>query len=103
MRFAWWLVVASGIALQLVFLSLFYEYKTSFVVGISILVFTASWLKIVIEYRNILRKIVGLNEDEATKELKKNGMKVPEWLKIGAYVALFVVIVLFAWKIYSNY
>ncbi len=101
-RFAWWLVVASGVALQIVFLSLFYEYKTSLAVGLSLLVFTAGWLKIAFEYSKILQKIKDLDETEATKELKKNGMKVPEWLKIGAYTALFVVLALFVWKIYFN-
>jgi len=102
MGFAWRLVTLSGIALQIVFLILFYESRAPFWIKLSVLIFTACWLKIVFEYRNVLKKIVGLNEDEATKELKKNGMKVPEWLKFGAYAALLVVIVLFVWKIYSN-
>jgi alpha-ketoglutarate-dependent taurine dioxygenase/4-hydroxybenzoate polyprenyltransferase len=102
MRFGWRLVLVSGIALQLIFFRSFYEYKTSIIVAMSILVFTAGWLKIVIEYKRILDKITDLDEIEATKELKKNGMKVPEWLKIGAYTTLFVVLVLFAWKIYFN-
>ncbi len=103
MNFAWWLVIICGLALQVVFCQLFYEYNVSLVVGLSILVFTIGWLKIVFEYKNILRKINDLDEIEATKVLKKNGMKVPEWLKIGAYTTLFVVVVLFIWKVYFNW
>ena len=102
MRFAWFLTVASGIALQMILLSLFYEFRAPVLATISILVFTLGWLKIIVEYKNILRKIVGLNEDDATKELKKNGIKVPEWLKIGAYTTLFAVVILFVWKIYGH-
>jgi alpha-ketoglutarate-dependent taurine dioxygenase/4-hydroxybenzoate polyprenyltransferase len=102
MRLAWQLVLCSGIALQIIFLRLFYEADAPIFIQLSLLAFTFCWLKIIIEYKKILRKIVGLNEDDATKELKKNGMKVPEWLKLGAYGSLFVVVVLFAWKIYNS-
>jgi hypothetical protein len=67
-----------------------------------VLVFTAGWLKIIFEYRKIVRRIAHLDEDEATKELKKNGMKVPQWLKLGAYTSLVVVLALFAWKVYAT-
>jgi alpha-ketoglutarate-dependent taurine dioxygenase/4-hydroxybenzoate polyprenyltransferase len=102
MRFAWWLVALCGLALQLVFWRLFDEANAPGWLSLSILVFTAGWLKIVVEYRRILRKIKGLDEDAATEVLKKNGMKVPEWLKIGAYCALAAVVVLFVRKVYFN-
>jgi len=100
MRFAWQIVFVCGLALQFVFLYLFYESGAPFWMALSTLVLTAGWLKIIVEYRRILQKIKALDETEATKHLKKNGMKVPEWLKIGAYSALAVVVTLFVWKVY---
>ncbi len=101
MRFARQLVFFSGIALQIIFGRLFYEAAAPPVFYLSVLIFTFGWLKIFVEYGKILQKIAGLSEDKATQVLKKNGMKVPEWLKIGAYGSLFVIVVLFVWKIYS--
>ncbi len=103
MRLAWRLVLASGVALQLVFFVLFYQHRAPLFITMSVLVFTFGWLKIIVEYRKIVRRIARMNEDDATKELKKNGMKVPQWLKLGAYTSLFVVLVLFAWKIYQHH
>ena len=102
MNFAWQLVFFSGIALQIIFLSLCYRNKIPFVFYALTFVFTLGWLKIIFEYRKILNKIKDKGETDATHILKKNGMKVPEWLKIGAYTSLFVVVILFAWKIYTS-
>lgn len=99
MNFAWLLVFFSGIALQIVFSLLFYKNGILPIFYGAIFIFTFGWLKIIFEYKKILDKIKGKNETEATEILKKNGMKVPEWLKIGAYASLFVVVVLFVWKI----
>ena len=83
MKFAWLLVVFSGIGLQLlVFQSAVVTNSFSY---FAILIFTVAWFKIVFEYRRVINKIKDKNDDDATKELKKNGMKVPEWLKLAAY------------------
>jgi 4-hydroxybenzoate polyprenyltransferase len=100
MNFAWQLVFFSGIALQIIFLGLFYGNRIPFIFYALIFVFTLGWLKIIFEYRKILGKIKDKNETDATDTLKNNGMKVPEWLKISAYVSLFVVVISFIWKIY---
>jgi alpha-ketoglutarate-dependent taurine dioxygenase/4-hydroxybenzoate polyprenyltransferase len=102
MRFAWQLVFLSGIALQVVFSVLFYQHRAPIWITLSVLVFTCGWLKIILEYRRIVRRIRTMNEEEATKELKKNGRKVPEWLKLGAYASLVVVLALFSWKVSAN-
>jgi alpha-ketoglutarate-dependent taurine dioxygenase/4-hydroxybenzoate polyprenyltransferase len=91
MKFAIGLVLLSGLALQvLLSLELYSRDASGFwYAGISI--FTLGWIKILKEYIPIVRQMQGKNEEEATKVIKKNGMKVPEWLKIGAYAALVVV------------
>jgi alpha-ketoglutarate-dependent taurine dioxygenase/4-hydroxybenzoate polyprenyltransferase len=100
MTFAWWLVFISGLSIQGFFLYLFnHSHMPLFMMPV-ILVFTAGWLRIIYQFRQIIKKIKGKDEEEATKVLKKNGMKVPEWLKIGAYTSLFNVIILFIWKLY---
>jgi alpha-ketoglutarate-dependent taurine dioxygenase/4-hydroxybenzoate polyprenyltransferase len=91
MNVAWILVLLSGLALQLlVFQTFVVTHSFSYV---AIVIFTIGWLKIVFEYKKVLNKIKGKNDEDTTKELKKNGMKVPEWLKIGSY-ALVISIVL---------
>lgn len=99
MRLAWLLVFAAGIALQIIFAALFYQAGVPVFLYAAILIFTFGWLKIIFEYKKILAEIKDRDEKDATETLKKNGMKVPEWLKIGAFASLAVVLILFAWKI----
>jgi len=91
MHFAWWSILVSGLGLQLLFLHLF-SYAPpaySFLTG-SIAIFTIGWIIILKEFRTILKKIREKDTKEASDILKKNGMKVPRWLKIGAYTSLAV-------------
>ncbi len=96
MRLAFAMVVIAGLALQVLFAIRFWELEAASFWEASILIFTVGWAKICWEYWAILQKMQGKNEEDATKVLKKNGMKVPEWLKIGAYTTLAVVVALFA-------
>ncbi|MCI4671849.1 MAG: TauD/TfdA family dioxygenase [Bacteroidia bacterium] len=87
-RLAFGIVLFSGIALIFGTLLLFYNAQLSPWAYSSVLIFVMGWLVIVKEYRLILNKIQELDEEAAVKEIKKNGMKVPRWLKIGAYTFL---------------
>ncbi|MEY4876196.1 MAG: hypothetical protein RL708_1345 [Bacteroidota bacterium] len=100
MNFAWWLTVFAGATLQIVLVKIFLLANAPIWLISFILIVTIGWLKIIAEYKVIIKKMVGKNEDDATKELKKKGMKVPEWLKISAYCTLSVVMILFIWKSY---
>jgi alpha-ketoglutarate-dependent taurine dioxygenase/4-hydroxybenzoate polyprenyltransferase len=95
MRFAFLLVILSGLALQTLFAVPLLQSQAPWYLYPAILIFTAGWLKIIWEYNTILQKIKGKTDAEATQVLKKNGMKVPEWLKIGAYTALAVISIIF--------
>jgi 4-hydroxybenzoate polyprenyltransferase len=102
MKFAWWLTCIAGIALQVAFVILFYLNHAPLFLFSAILILTIGWVKIVFDYKNVIDKMIGKNEEEANKELKKKGMKVPEWLKIGAYCTLSVVVIFFLWKAYFS-
>lgn len=93
MNFAYYLVIFSGIMLQICMAYLLWQYHANPLLYSSVGIFTIGWLKIVNEYKVIINKINKLNEEDAVKEIKKNGMKVPRWLKIGAYGFLSVVFV----------
>lgn len=95
MNFAYRLVIGSGLCIQILLAVLFFKYGLSPCYYLSIGIFTAGWLKIIFEYKKIIDKINTQNEDDAIKEIKKNGMKVPEWLKTGAYTCLAVITVYF--------
>ena len=92
MNFAFYLVIFSGIIMQACMAYLLWKHHASLLLFASISIFTIGWLKIVSEYKVIIDKINLLDEDDAIKEIKKNGMKVPRWLKIGAYSFLSVVL-----------
>jgi hypothetical protein len=47
-------------------------------------VFVAGWPKVVTEYRVVITKGNRETETEAIETRKKNGMKVPHWLKLSA-------------------
>lgn len=100
MNFAFWLVVVSGIGIQGGLAALFCRNGLPLPLYASIAVFTAGWIKILTEFRPIIRKVNGLPESDAINVIKKNGMKVPRWLKIGAYTALTVVTVHFLWSVF---
>jgi alpha-ketoglutarate-dependent taurine dioxygenase/4-hydroxybenzoate polyprenyltransferase len=93
MNFAYYLVIFSGIMLQVCMAYLLWQYHANLLLYSSIGIFTIGWLKIINEYKIIIDKINKLKEEDAVKEIKKNGMKVPRWLKIGAYGFLSVVLI----------
>lgn len=99
MRFALALVILSGIAMQLLMAYLFHTEGAAWWLYLSIVVFTAGWIKIITAYRRIVSRLNSMDEEAAVKEIKKNGMKVPEWLKTGAYTFLAVVLVYFLARI----
>lgn len=102
MNFAFYLVVITGVLLHLCMVYFLYSRVAALPVYFSLLVFTGAWIKIVLEYAVVLKKINAVNEQEAIKVIKKNGMKVPRWLKIGAYGFLVPVAVYFIWNLFHS-
>jgi 4-hydroxybenzoate polyprenyltransferase len=103
MRFAVWLIVFSGLLIQIAFYCLFKMYGLPLYLYPGILIFTGAWLYIVVGFRKIVLKLEGKNEIDATEEIKKNGAKVPEWLKLGAYTSLAVAFIIFAYRLYLQH
>ena len=100
LNFAYGLVIASGVLMQgIVGWLLFTRGAAGYLYG-AIGIFTLGWLTIVKEFGQIVRKINTQTEEAAIEEIKKNGMKVPRWLNIGAYSFLAVVAVYFFWNLY---
>lgn len=95
MRFAWGLVIASGIGMQVTLALWLQSKQADSYLYLPIIVFTIGWLLIVSEFRKVVSKINKESETDAIKTIKKNGMKVPRWLKIGAYSFLFPIAVYF--------
>jgi 4-hydroxybenzoate polyprenyltransferase len=95
LNFAYYLVIASGLAIQACLCLLFYQHHMPMYLYLSVGIFTVGWLRIISEYGKIIRRINGLEESAAIEEIKKKGMMVPRWLKIGAYTTLAVVMVYF--------
>jgi len=100
MRFAWGLVIASGIGMQLTLALWLHHKQVPLYLYLSLGVFTIGWLMILAEFWKVIAKINKENETEAIKTIKKNGMKVPRWLKIGAYSFLFPIAVYFTWNLF---
>lgn len=100
MGFALWLIIISGLVMQSGFAYLYSKFGMPPLFYIGILPFTIAWLYIVYGFRKIVLSILGLNEVAATEEIKKNGAKVPEWLKLGAYTALIAAFIIFIYRIY---
>jgi alpha-ketoglutarate-dependent taurine dioxygenase/4-hydroxybenzoate polyprenyltransferase len=100
MNFAYRMVIISGLCMQAGFAFILFQQNAPWYIYSSIVIFIAGWMKIVLEYKTIIDKINKLGEDEAILEIKKNGMKVPEWLKMGAYTFVAVIAVYFAWNLY---
>lgn len=88
MNLAFFLVLGSGIGLQIALGFLFFEAQAAWPWYGAIGIFVLGWLKIISEYRPIIQRINSMNTEDAVLEVKKNGMKVPRWLKIGAYTFL---------------
>jgi alpha-ketoglutarate-dependent taurine dioxygenase/4-hydroxybenzoate polyprenyltransferase len=93
MNFAFGLVAVSGLLLHVCMAYLLYLHHAHVFLYPAIGIFTIGWLLILKEYKVIIDKVNRLNEEDAIKEIKKNGMKVPRWLKIGAYSFLAVVVI----------
>lgn len=98
LNFAYAMVIITGLLLQILIVYLMYLEGTAWYIYLSLFCFTAGWLLIVAEYRSIINKINQLDEVEAIKIVKKNGMKVPRWLKIGAYTFMIPVLAYFLWN-----
>lgn len=95
MRFALGLVIACGIGMQATLALWLQSKQADAYLYLPVIVFTIGWLVIVSEFRKVLVKINKESETDAIKTIKKNGMKVPRWLKIGAYTFLFPIAVYF--------
>jgi len=99
LNFAFRLVIISGLIIQLLAAYLLHLSQAAGYLYLFIGVFTFGWFVIVKEYKTIIDKINSQNENDAIEEIKKNGMKVPRWLKMGAYSLLVVLIIHFIWNI----
>jgi 4-hydroxybenzoate polyprenyltransferase len=102
MHFARGLIGVSGLVLQGVFIGLCRQYGIPLYGFAIVLVFTAAWIYILAGFSRIIRKIRDKDEVKATEDLKKNGMKVPEWLKLAAYSSLLVTLVLFLYGLFIH-
>lgn len=99
LNLAFRLVIITGLIIQLLTAYLLYLSQVPVYLYIFITFFTFGWLVIVKEYKTVIDKINSKNENDAIEEVKKNGMKVPRWLKIGAYSLLVVLIIQFIWNV----
>lgn len=102
MNVAFFLVIFMGLCLQAAISLEFFLHEAPWFLYLPVLAFTAGWIVIVSEYRVVIRKVNELDETEAIKVIKKNGLKVPRWLKIGAYTFLIPVVVYFLWNVLSR-
>ena len=92
MAFAWYTVLLAGLGMQVLMVLLFFNLNIALWMALPTLIFTAGWLVILKELKGVWKQTRGLSpKDAADKVLKKNGMKVPRWLNIGAYTTLAVV------------
>jgi alpha-ketoglutarate-dependent taurine dioxygenase/4-hydroxybenzoate polyprenyltransferase len=101
MNFAFFLVIISGLCMLAGMTLIMFKENAPWYLYLSNVIFIAGWIKIVLEYKVIIDKINKQDEDEAILTIKKNGMKVPEWLKLGAYSFLTVIAVYFVWNLYN--
>lgn len=100
MHFAWGLVIACGIGMQITLALWLQSKQANIYLYLPIIVFTIGWLLIVSEFWKVVNKINKESETDAIKTIKKNGMKVPRWLKIGAYSFLFPIAIYFIWNLF---
>ncbi len=102
MNFAFGLVIVCGLGMQVTLAYWMYLLQVSSWLYASILIFAVGWITIISEYKKVIDKINKTDELEAIKIIKKNGMKVPRWLKIGAYSFLFPIAVYFIWNLFKS-
>lgn len=93
MNFALVLVIISGLALQVGMTWLIFENNLLWYAYASIGIFTTGWMVILAEYYTIVSQLNLINEEKAIELIKKKGMNVPRWLKIGAYTFLATIVV----------
>lgn len=91
LKLAWYCILFSGSFLHYIFYDLLNQLQVHTAWFTLIGIFTLGWLTVLKETQTILTKTQGLNNKETTDILKKNGMKVPRWLNIGAYSILTVI------------
>jgi alpha-ketoglutarate-dependent taurine dioxygenase/4-hydroxybenzoate polyprenyltransferase len=101
LNIAFRMVVGSGMGLSVATAAYFRTQQAQWYVYLPILVFVLGWQKVVAEYKVVISKINSENEMEAIEVIKKNGMKVPRWLKIGAYSYLFSLVLFFIQNIHG--
>jgi 4-hydroxybenzoate polyprenyltransferase len=99
MNTAYRMVVVTGALLTAVTAGFFATRHVSALVYLPLIMFVGGWLKVVAEYRVVIAKINRENETDAIETIKKNGMKVPRWLKLGAYSYLFAILGFFVSQI----
>jgi alpha-ketoglutarate-dependent taurine dioxygenase/4-hydroxybenzoate polyprenyltransferase len=102
MNFAFYLVLFSGLLMQFFFSYFLFQNNAIWYLYLFTAIFTIGWFEIVLEYKIIIHKINALTEEDAIKEIKKNGMKVPRWLKIGAYTFLVPITAFFLWHLFKK-
>lgn len=97
LHWAWYSIAFAGCAIQILLVYVYQNLLLNISWYLTIGIFTVGWLIILFETKQILHKIKGEGDKQATDILKANGMKVPRWLNIGAY-SLFVVIGIFVFN-----
>jgi alpha-ketoglutarate-dependent taurine dioxygenase/4-hydroxybenzoate polyprenyltransferase len=102
MNFAYRMVILFGITMLACGAYVYQQAQLPTYLYATLSIFALGWAKILLEYKQIISKINKLNEEEAIKVIKKNGMMVPRWLKIGAYSYLAVILVYFIYNISSH-
>lgn len=100
MNFSYWLIIVSGLLLQVTFAYFLFRQGAPWYLYLGIGVFTLGWGRIISEHKTIIARLNRQEEEAAIKEVKKNGMKVPRWLNIGAYTSLAMVAFYFIWNMF---
>ncbi len=99
MNVAYRMVIVTGILLTAITALFFAQMHAPWYVYVPLLTFVIGWSRIASEYRIVIVKINAKDEPGAVEVIKKNGMKVPQWLKLGAYGYLFSLVGFFAWSL----
>jgi len=80
------------LALQVGMTWLIFENNLPWYAYASIGIFTTGWMIILAEYYAIVSQLNRLDEEKAIELIKKKGMNVPRWLKMGAYTFLATIV-----------
>ncbi len=99
MNFAYAMVIATGVLLTAATGAFFAQHRAPWYVYVPLLVFLVGWRQIVVEYRIVIVKVSANDERGAVEVIKKNGMMVPRWLKIGAYGYTLSLLGFFVWNL----